>query len=439
MQFRLSNTHKSIHQAQTSLLTAVSSGPELEEVERKVDEAIIAITKLQRRRSRPVSLQADERGSIIGSTESDQIHLERKSQHRIPLAIDFTTNGNTGNLGCPFALKEVSGRLPSPNSISASQGHLVRPDSLPTPPSFEQDPIAAEFHYNDFVSPPASASGSANKCPIRFLDQHSPEELAKYFENHKHEIPRSHEICVKRYQTNEETLRQLDAKYGNLVSMIQGLGVKHKPMLATKGEEDEGVIMDRQSKEKVAKWATSCSEKYPGDMVEGAIPNDGSDIRSGHFDRPLKDVRFGESPSRPWGIQVPYMGGIALSSNPNEEAEVQPVLSIEPSDATKLSPEEVQQEMNARSSKCPFGYGATKTESHSDPRKVVPELPARSGSGPLETHDPTKHGPFQIPVAGLMAKEEEQPKMVFTGPVFIGYSAEQAASILKNYQQPAAL
>ncbi|KAK3060873.1 hypothetical protein LTR53_019968, partial [Teratosphaeriaceae sp. CCFEE 6253] len=30
-------------------------------------------------------------------------------------------------------------------------------------------------------------------CPIRFMDQHSPEEVATYFEKHKHELPRSHE------------------------------------------------------------------------------------------------------------------------------------------------------------------------------------------------------------------------------------------------------
>ena len=54
-------------------------------------------------------------------------------------------------------------------------------------------------------------------CPIRFLDQHSPEEVATYFEKHKHELPRSHEVCVRRYQKNEEQIRKLDAKYGSPV------------------------------------------------------------------------------------------------------------------------------------------------------------------------------------------------------------------------------
>jgi len=66
------------------------------------------------------------------------------------------------------------------------------------------------------------------------MDQHSPEEIAKYFENHKHEIPRSHAICVNRFQRNGESMRQIDEKYGNLVNMIQGLGQKHKPCYQVK-------------------------------------------------------------------------------------------------------------------------------------------------------------------------------------------------------------
>lgn len=111
------------------------------------------------------------------------------------------------------------------------------------------------------VAASVAGSGSGPKCPIRFLDQHPPEEIAEYFEKHKHEIPRSHEVCVKRWQTNAESVRRLDERYGNLVSMIQGLGTKHQAMLPETPNDEEEVedgaeVMD---KAKVRSWAAQVS------------------------------------------------------------------------------------------------------------------------------------------------------------------------------------
>ncbi|CRK12934.1 hypothetical protein BN1723_017316, partial [Verticillium longisporum] len=89
------------------------------------------------------------------------------------------------------------------------------------------------------TSQQAQSSGNAAKCPIRYLDQHSPEEIAHYVETHKHELPRSHEVCVRRYQRSEDQIRKLDAKYGNLVSMVQCLSTLHKPMLPTSQMQEE--------------------------------------------------------------------------------------------------------------------------------------------------------------------------------------------------------
>ena len=58
---------------------------------------------------------------------------------------------------------------------------------------------------------------------------------------------------MRRYQSNEEQIRQLDAKYGNLVSMIQGLGAKHKEMLPEEPGEEAGsevAEVDKRSNEK---------------------------------------------------------------------------------------------------------------------------------------------------------------------------------------------
>jgi hypothetical protein len=210
------------------------------------------------------------------------------------------------------------------------------------PPTGFIDPITAKIQAEAPVD-------STAKCPIRYLDQHSPEEVAQYFENHKHEIPRSHEICVKRYQTNTESIRQLDAKYGSLVNMIQGLGVKHKPLLPTEDHE------------RVENWA----EKLSHDEED----------REGHFERPLKEIRVGESPSRPWGISVP----------------------IDTPQAEKPG------------SQCPFDASG----------KAMPPGHPKVNQEQKDTSTPAYINP-------------QLSGMIFTGPVFIGYSQEQAAGLLKS-------
>jgi len=245
-------------------------------------------------------------GKLTPSTQTQAILPE--GHPSVDIEHDFTTPGTPGKIGCPFAKMLQEKKKADSVHLSTREGQ--RPERLPTPSSLRseirKDPIAAEFHAEVVQSPPASVDGSAAKCPIRFLDQHSPEEVAKYFENHKHEIPRSHEVCVSRYQSNEESIRQLDAKYGNLVNMIQGLGLKHKPMLPT-GEKAPGndttsdAGMDQKDLQKIQAWAENCSD--PADQPDDATAEDGGRIP--HFEKDLKEVRLGESPTRPWGCQVP--------------------------------------------------------------------------------------------------------------------------------------
>ena len=283
------------------------------------------------------------------------------------------------NAGCPFASMANLGKQ---DSGKADALQSQRPDSLPTLPHtqehLEHKP-ALEGNNDGSISSSPSITGSVSKCPIRMLDERSPEEIAEYFEHHKHEIPRSHEICVKRFQSNTESIRQLDAKYGNLVNMIQGLGMKHQPLLPAKGDEEDIPDVDEKSIKKVESWADTVKENPEEADLHSTLlanPSD-TDAREGHFDRPLKEVRVGESPSRPWGISV--SGAAAIPDTVKSEA-----------GPTPKEPEERQR------------------------RGGIEKVAI-----PLKGH-------------GTGAQNDDKPKMVFTGPVFIGYSAEQAASLIEK-------
>lgn len=387
-----------------------------------------------------------------------------------PLEQDFTVEGRPSKLGCPFASmanKKLSSHAASilsrynpigsaprshsgddggagvRNSVSRVNGKesIARTASRDRRASFA-DPIKAEIcgldshntdHTGDEVDqkPPSEfdelkTQGSQQQdvgvCPIRFLDQHSPEEVATYFERHKHELPRSHEVCVKRYQSNEKQIRELDAKYGNLVSMIQGLGEKHQNYLPKEpdAEEGEGKVEvtedDPERDEKVRQWASSVSAQA------GRGEGDEEDERTPHFERPLRDVRVGESPSRPWGISVPakYVEEAAVRSQGSSS----PVkLKNTPVVAEKISRAE------DKGATCPFGFDKVDPQAsrrNNDPTEEKLEQPIFVNPDP-GAQNTTNHR------KEVYNQSEEQSKtMVFTGPVFIGYSFDDARKILKG-------
>ena len=256
---------------------------------------------------------------------------------------------------CPFA--SMMNESPKQRQTALSNAAAPSaPKSVPTPPETEQ---------HDGVS----------KCPIRMLDERPPEEIAEYFETHKHEIPRSHEICVKRYQSNEESIRLLDAKYGNLVNMIQGLGMKHQPLLPTK-EGQEGHVEKPVSNPSVEAWAGN----VPLDKEEQELEQDGEAERQGHFDRDLREVRVGESPSRPWGIPVP-------------DAETKPA-------------------SHAKQPPAPEQPDLSRAQHHQAKASLPANIPG---------------SPSKEPFNGTPAQ------MVFNGPVFFGYSAGQAAVLMSQF------
>lgn len=361
---------------------------------------------------------------------------------------DFTVQGKKGNLECPFSKQA----LQDPEARDPADSH-DDPD----------DPICAmdEVTTNDTSAP--------GKCPIRFLDRHTPEEVARYVEMHKHELPRSHEVCLRRYQRSEEQVRKLDSKYGNIANLIEDLGQLHQPMLPETGMQPQSET-DGGSNRRVSNWAEAVGASTDvsirdADVDQGA---EADDERQSHFDRPLKEVRVGESPSRPWGISVPIYD--------TNEFENNHVLSPPPAPVRMPSPQHSSRgpmpggmpsmppmagmggmagmaKMMAGKSgggKCPFDHtklaamtGGSATQTPKAGAQTGPQLQDAPQFTPAkeQTPRPPQESSGQ-PVflnsdagnAGNAAKSNGSPQMVFTGPVFIGYPMDQAIQFMNQYR-----
>ncbi|OSS53536.1 hypothetical protein B5807_01217 [Epicoccum nigrum] len=366
-----------------------------------------------------------------------------------PMEKDFTALGTPSKLGCPFASGAGRGSsLATPRSSASRVSSRGRRSKRP---SFT-DPIRAETCGNMPSSPSVSVEGSAAVCPIRFLDQHDPEEVAKYFEKHKHELPRSHEVCITRFQSNQESIDQLDRKYGNLVNMIQGLGQKHQAWLPE--EPDEVVVEepehdghdDTKYRANVTKWARAVSDSLQGvaSPPEDIPPESAvDDSRTSHFDRPLKDVRVGESPSRPWGITIPAKYTNAESSSSvGSAATASPQLPLE-------TDREVGQTPQKPAGKCPFDHEALARMKAAGAPPAVPTMPTMPTVATAPTHpglstyqapsprpEPTVKLEPTPPQPASPSKEQDSPRvipqMVFNGPVFLGYPPDQLIALLQN-------
>lgn len=354
----------------------------------------------------------------------------------LPMEQDFTTNGTQGSLHCPFS-KPKSSR---PGSDMASRGNDGGPKIQIDTCGHDDhlDPIKAdqeERRSSMTASVGRSSQGRCPviRCPIRYLDKHSPAEIAEYVERHKHELPRSHTICVKRYQRDPQNMRQLDAKYGGVVNMISGLSAKHQAFLPereTNGDgevEGEGQSAHSTSPERVEKWAEEV------DPVTPAPPAHEGEDRESRFDRPLREVRVGESPSRPWGIPVP------IPEQPPGESAFDPISP----DAVPVDPPNASNGDAAPAKpagRCPFGHDAPKKESVASPPAPVPVPPVHlespwSNWGNVENADKgatNDHGTTKME-DGPSADTNHLPTHVtFNGPVFFGYSAEQTAQLIQQ-------
>lgn len=355
---------------------------------------------------------------------------------------DFTTNGVQGNLRCPFA-KSSDGK-PENEGLPLKEGASCGRDFL--------DPIKAASRQGKLSSPSVSARSSVPRCPIRYLDQHSPEEVAEYFENHKHEIPRSHTVCVKRYQNDFRGARQLDAKYGSMVNMIQGLGVKHQAFLPS-GDQDDANDTNPIPSKRVEQWAEDV-DATPSHVTDRVQDGDNNNVeeRKGHFDRPMREIRVGESPSRPWGISVPVP--------------LEPVAEVPPSPSSpELAPVSENENRpghtgssrndgdHSQPTPLPKSQGFTKDEPRGCPfsshaMKFKQEEPIEENCLPVgqdpdadangaERQDSTSHEDTAMPrPQATPSPSQPQPNVVFNGPVFLGYSAAEAVALIQQLGNP---
>ncbi|KAL2154353.1 hypothetical protein VTH82DRAFT_3029 [Thermothelomyces myriococcoides] len=342
---------------------------------------------------------------------SNSLGMEGATSVSTVLEKDFTVEGKKGALACPFSAKpDQNGGIHSGAGwVDRSQDPAGTADPTPHKSS---DPICAAMlddKTNPTLSPPS-------KCPIRFLDKHSPEEIAHYVETHKHAIPRSHEICVRRYQRNEEQIKKLDAKYGNLVNMVKDLSQLHRPLMPP--SQDEVKEAEKSSNKRVEDWAQTVApgKPEPEDGPEPPVDEE----REARFDRPLRDVRVGESPSRPWGISVPLEAGLQ-QHEPSPKA---------PGAVTQADKEP------SGPPKCPFDH--TKMFMGPVGREGTPaEQPfstAKLDAPPPSTPQPTFVNLPEAPAANR--DKTDGPQVVFniSGPVFIGYPMEQAIEFMKQFQ-----
>ncbi|PYH91284.1 hypothetical protein BO71DRAFT_401510, partial [Aspergillus ellipticus CBS 707.79] len=288
-----------------------------------------------------------------------------------PLEKDFTTKGTQGSLRCPFAKHNIK---TSENGVSNGIEDHPKDQNGDACGHGDLDPIKAEQSDRRSSRAPSTRSSATrcpvSRCPIRYLDQHSPEEIADYVERHKHEIPRSHAICVQRYQRDSQTMRHLDAKYGSLINMIQGLSAKHRAFLPDPSQS--GTAPSSSSAERVEKWAQEVglkSDLHPPIKEEEGEQEE--EERKGHFDRPLREIRVGESPSRPWGIPVPMTPLPPTTFAPHSPA-APAAASIDPASAKTPNPAAADPSSMAplgdpapgppetapKKGRCPFGHGA---------------------------------------------------------------------------------
>ncbi|KAK3383802.1 hypothetical protein B0T24DRAFT_606299 [Lasiosphaeria ovina] len=384
--------------------------------------------------------------SIKGSRSSKETSVspggETLTSVSTVLEQDFTVEGRKGPLRCPLSAN-LDGFVENPHV--AGDSHDLTGTTMDPTPHKSSDPICAAMIEETTSAAPAAG---ASKCPIRFLDKHSPEEIAAYVETHKHEIPRSHEVCVSRYQKNEEQIRKLDAKYGNLVSMINDLSHLHQPMLPSAGGDGElGEVDKASNKRAVEDWAQTVTASANPEVHEdeNEVPVD--EDRESHFDRdrPLRDVRVGESPSRPWGISVPLSAGFRPEDMQRQD-------SPPPAPVRMHSPlrASVKEPAATAARKCPFDFSApalpvpfTRTEGASNQaeptggRETEAEAPFTPVKNRVRTRSPPRPT-FVNPEMPVPKSERgvHPPQMVFniSGPVFIGYPMEQAIQFMQRFQ-----
>jgi proteasome activator subunit 4 len=152
------------------------------------------------------------------------------------------------------------------------------------------------------------------------------------------------------------------------------------------------------------------------------------ETRTAHFDRPLKEVRVGESPSRPWGISIP-----AKYTNADSSSSVGSVPTASPQFPLDTGRQVGDTPQNT--GKCPFDHRAMADQAHGQHQATqAAPPPASPPAGTTARAPPAEPSPQgQVPEQnGETGGPRVIPQMVFNGPVFLGYPPDQLALLLQN-------
>jgi len=212
-------------------------------------------------------------------------------------------------------------------------------------------------------------------------------------------------------------LRSLDSKYANIVSMVKDLGQVHKPIFPSPDDiavddDEEGCLSHPEHD--VENWAKAVHDGQDGDHPES---NEQAD-RQPRFDRPLSDIRVGESPTRPWGIKIP------------ESFEANGKTASQQSDPT-ASPDEGVESKHTRSKNpdlsCPFHFVGSKPGIKAPP-EIANATDERKQGIKTEKNKKGKSSPKS------QVKKNPMQRIIFNGPVFFGYAADQAMAFLSHQE-----
>ncbi|KAJ6151833.1 hypothetical protein N7470_006961 [Penicillium chermesinum] len=326
--------------------------------------------------------------------------LARGPDPSVCLEQDFTTNGTQGSLHCPFSKPKMS-----QNPADGSDAPKIQVDTCGN----DLDPIKADQEERRSSTTPSARTRTSSgqcpvsRCPIRYMDKHSPEEIAE-----------------------PADMRLLDAKYGGLANMINGLSVKHQAFLPNRQTDGDDQGSTSASTQRVEQWAENVHPANPGPSPPTETEDD--ENRKGHFDRPLREVRVGESPSRPWGIPVPITQQADASALPGS-----PPAPMSP-ESHPAPPDKVADVPKNPAGRCPFGHGASNPAPKPE-EAAIPPKPDAPWPGWAQKDIDNAMKPNISQADPAKSERTSQPaNVIFSGPVFFGYSAEETARFMQQLQ-----
>jgi len=180
------------------------------------------------------------------------------------------------------------------------------------------------------------------------------------------------------------------------------------PLVDGDDEDDENVEdEDGKSHQNIENWAKTVGEDFAVvEVPEAKCANPDDEERVQRFDRPLKEIRVGESPSRPWGVPIPlryldrntsFADSIARPPLEAPEGLASPVPKLNESmvvhadsatGATKPVAAQNEPASDERpKGKCPFDHATMRTKAAGEAEATLPKAAAEKHPAPTKAPD----------------------------------------------------